>query len=156
MNSKDLLTLSYLRQNGRVSLTSLARKTSVPHSTLFDKVRSGKLPFSRYTVLLDFERLGFNTRAHILFAVEKQDKEGLIASLKKSPNVNSLFRVNNGWDVIMECIFMDMRALESFVEQLESKFRIKDKQVHYIIDEFKRESFLSDPQLVKFVIDERA
>lgn len=149
MNTKDLLTLSYLRQNGRFSLTSLAKRIGTPHSTLFDKVRAKRLPFSRHTILLDFDRLGFTTRAQILLSVEKQDKAGLIACLKKSANVNSLFSINNGWDVTMECIFRNMRALESFVEQLESKFKIKDKQVHYVIDEFKRESFLSDPSMAE-------
>ena len=149
MNTKDLLTLSYLRQNGRFSLTSLAKRIGTPHSTLFDKVRAKRLPFSKHTILLDFDKLGFTTRAQILLAVEKQDKGSLIVCLKKSANVNSLFRINNGWDVIMECIFRDMRSLEAFVEQLESKFKIKDKQVHYVIDEFKRESFLSDPSMAE-------
>ncbi len=149
MNTKDLLTLSYLRQNGRFSLTSLAKRIGTPHSTLFDKVRAKRLPFSKHTILLDFDRLGFTARAQILLAVEKQDKDSLIVCLKKSANVNSLFRINNGWDVIMECVFRNMRSLEAFVEQLESKFKIKDKQVHYVIDEFKRESFLSDPSMAE-------
>ena len=155
MKKKDVAVLAHLRQDGRMSLTSLSRKTGIPHSTLFDKIRSKNLPVRRHTVLLDFEKLGFSTRAYILLAVEKQQKQELIAHLTNVEQINCLFQINNGWDLMLECIFRDMRSLEAFVDQLEAKFPIKGKQVHYILDEFKREGFLADPALAKLMIPEK-
>lgn len=155
MKKKDVAVLAHLRQDGRMSLTSLSRKTGIPHSTLFDKIRSKNLPVQRHTILLDFEKLGFSTRAYILLAVDKAQKQELIAHLNAIDQVNSLFQINNGWDVMLECVFHDMRSLEAFVDQVEAKFSIKEKQVHYVLDEFKREGFLADPTLAKHVIPEK-
>lgn len=44
----------------------------------------------------------------------------------------------------MECVFKDMYSLESFIENLESTFTVKQKQVLYVLDELKREMFFSD------------
>ncbi|MBI4439643.1 hypothetical protein HY638_01615, partial [Candidatus Woesearchaeota archaeon] len=38
-------------------------------------------------------------------------------------------------------------ALEEFLEKLSVQFRVKRKEVYHIIDDIKREEFLSDPQL---------
>jgi hypothetical protein len=38
-----------------------------------------------------------------------------------------------------------MPSLENFVEQIEQNFHIKQKQVHYVLEELKREEFLNKP-----------
>ena len=155
MKAEDLQIVSNLRKSGRISLTTLSKKNRVAHSTLFDRLHSKTFSFMRrYTVLLDFAKLGFSAHAYITLAVEKQDKQPLIDHLLKSQNVNSLFRINNGWDVNIECIFKDMRGLENFVDQLDAKFKIRDKQVHYVIEELRRESFLADPSLAQMILPE--
>ncbi len=52
----------------------------------------------------------------------------------------------------MECVFRDMIALEEFVDNLENKFHIRQKQVHYVIAELKRESFVSKPEVADLVL----
>ncbi len=149
MKQTDIVILTHLRQQGRVPLTALSRKTKLPVSTIYDrlKLHLHKGAILRYTTLLNFEKIGYATRAYILLAVDAADKEKLFSHLKNHPNVNSLFRINNSWNVLMECVFKDMIALETFIEQLESAFKVKQKQVHYVLDEVMREGFLHDPKL---------
>ncbi len=138
--------ITYLREDGRLPLTELSRKIKLPVSTIHDRLKGiMELGIIRPSVLINFEKIGFNTRAHILLSAEPTEKEKLFTHLQAHPNVNSLYRINNGWNLIMECIFKDMPSLENFVEQIEQTFHIKQKQVHYVLEDLKREDFLTKP-----------
>ena len=76
MKKTDLLIISSLRQNAREKLTNMSKKTRIPVSTLFDRIRmhEGKL-IKKHTALIDFNKLGYNTRANIILKVKKTDRE---------------------------------------------------------------------------------
>ncbi|RMD57705.1 Lrp/AsnC family transcriptional regulator [Candidatus Woesearchaeota archaeon] len=149
MKKSDAKVLSLLRENGRIQLTKLSRKTGLPVSTLHERIRQHiKKEEIRPTVLLDFPKMGYSCRAHMLFGVPASEKAEFISHLSSVRNVNSLWRINNGWTVAVEGVFKDMFSLEEFVEGLESRFTINRKEVCYVLDEIKREGFMSDPLLV--------
>lgn len=153
MKKNDTIIISQLRTNGRIQITDLARKTGLPVSTIHDKIkRHVQSKIIKPTVLLNFEKMGFLTRAHILLSVDQMEKEKLFHYLKNSPHVNSLFRINNGWNVFMECIFKDMHSLEDFVEKIESTFHVRQKEIHYVLDELKREEFLAQPEMAEAIM----
>jgi DNA-binding Lrp family transcriptional regulator len=150
MRKQDWLMLSFLRQNGRVRLTQIARKTGAPVSTIFDRLRNHPA-IAKHTALLNYERLGFGTRAHLI--LKAKNKTAMIDHLRKHPLVNNLYVINNGWDAMVEGVFRDMKSLEEFVDELDVKFGLKAKEVHYIIEELLREAFLADPQLIDFIAE---
>lgn len=154
MKKTDLHIISQLRINGRMPLTEIAQKTKLPVSTVHDRLKQyRRKKWLTFSALPDYAKIGFSTRAYLLLSVEPTEKEKLFQHLEKHPNVNSLFRINNGWNAIIECIFKDMPAMEDFVENLENKFHIKQKQVHYVLDELKREGFLTDPDYAEMLIN---
>ena len=151
MKKLDVAIISSLRQNGRLRLTQLSKKIKEPVSTLHERLNINiRQEIVKPTVLLDFDKIGFRSRAFILLAAEEKDK--LVEYLGKHPNVNMLAKINNGWSLIMEGVFRDMQALEDFVDNLESRFHIKQKQVHYVIAELKRESFVSKPDVADLIL----
>ncbi|MFH1400996.1 MAG: Lrp/AsnC family transcriptional regulator [Nanoarchaeota archaeon] len=145
---KDLLLLSNLRRNARATLTDLSAITKVPISTVHDRLKSQRV-IRRHTCILDFSALGFTTLATIFLRVRKEDKDGLSAFLLQDFHVNSLFKVNSGYDLMMEGVFRNIKELEDFVERLEDGYRIRSKQVFYIIEELVRERFLGDDASVE-------
>jgi len=147
---KDLILTAYLRQNSRTSLTILSRKTGVPVSTIFDRLKSNNV-IIKNTALLDFTKLGYSTHANILLKAKKGEKDKIREFLVNSFNVNSLYKVNNGYHFMAECIFKDIKELEDFLDMLDERFSVKTKEVHYIIEELKKEAFLSQPELVDLV-----
>jgi DNA-binding Lrp family transcriptional regulator len=155
INKKDLLLLSYLRQDGRMTLTKMSRKTHIPISTIFDKLRAhqGGL-IRRLSAILDFPKLGFHTKAYVMMKIHKKDKEGVRSYLLNNQHVNTLYKINNGYDFLAECIFKSINQLEYFLDVLEDKFSIKSKNVYYVIDDLKQESFLSDPNMIDMVTAE--
>lgn len=152
LSKKELLLMAYLRQNARETLTKLSRKTNVPISTIYDKLKQYENDIiKKHTSLLDFNRLGYTTRATIMLKVDKEIKMDIREFLTNSRSINSIFKINNGFDFLLEGIFREIKDLEDFLDRLDEKFKIKNKQVYYIIEDIKREGFMADPTLLDMV-----
>lgn len=152
LSKKELLLMAYLRQNARETLTKLSRKTNVPISTIYDKLKQYENDIiKKHTSLLDFNRLGYTTRATIMLKVDKEIKMDIREFLTNSRSINSIFKINNGFDFLLEGIFKEIKELEDFLDRLDEKFKIKNKQVYYIIEDIKREGFMADPTLLDMV-----
>ena len=153
MKNKDVLIMSYLRQDSRMALSKLSKKTGIPISTIFDRLKlKGNGIIERHTALINFGMLGFTARAQIMLKSGKHDKKKLEQYLIKSFNVNNLYKVNNGFDFLIECICRDLKEMEDFLDKIDKQFVIKTKEVHYIVEDLRREAFLSDPQTVELVL----
>jgi DNA-binding Lrp family transcriptional regulator len=143
MDEKELLIISMLRKNARDSITNIAKKTGIPASTVFDKIRKcEKNAIKKHTSLVDFQKLGYSCWAKIILKVAKEDRERLKAFALENKNVNSLFEINQDYDFIIETVHKNSNELKLFLESLEG-FKIKEKQVHTITGELKREAFLT-------------
>lgn len=143
MNEKDFKILTFLRQDSRMPLTKMSRKTQIPVSTIFDKIKSYEDNIIlRHTALIDFSKLGFTTRANISFRVDREDKDNLKEHLVNSAYVNSIYKINNGFDFMIEGIFKDLKEMEDYIELLEKKFKIAEHKSHFIIEDLKREAFM--------------
>ena len=149
MNQKDMKILSYLRKDARIPLTKMSKYTSIPVSTIFDKIRSYESNLIiRHTTLIDFQKLGYSTRANISLKVDRDDREAIKNHLVKNQFVNSVYKINNGFDFMIEGIFHDNKDMEDFIELLEEKFKIIDHKSFFIIEDLKRESFMSEPEFI--------
>ena len=153
IKKNELILLSHLRRNARETLTKISRDTRIPVSTIFDKLkRYDNNLIKKATVLLDFQKLGYNTRVTLMLKVPKEQRDNLKNFLIHENNVKSIYRVNNNFDFLMEGIFTSMQDFQEFIENLEEKFEIKDKQMFYILDDIKKEEFMSNPKLLNLTM----
>ncbi len=144
--------MALLRKNARETLTSMSKTIKVPISTIYDKLKSNENGVIRkHTTLLDFSKLGFNTRANILLRIKKSTRDGAKEYLLKHQNVNNLYKINNGYDFLVEVVFKHIRDVEEFLESVEERFEVDGKEVFYLIDEIKREEFMADIGLLDLV-----
>lgn len=149
MNQKDLKIITYLRQNARMPLTKMSKKIQVPVSTIFDRLKLNENNLIvKHTCLLDFSKLGYSVRANILIRVDREDKEALKEFIVKNQSINSVYKINNGFDFMIEGIFKQIKDVEDFIESLENKFKIIDKKEFFIVEDLKREEFMSNPNLI--------
>lgn len=147
MDVEEQYLVARLRQDARITLTALSRETGIPVSTLFDWMRSlPSLGVKRLSALLDFPALGLRTQATLLLKTAKRDK--LQKHLCCAESVNSLWRVNNGYDFLAECAFKDLRELEEFCDRLKRDYGVRSVETHLVIEELKREgTFMTLPKL---------
>lgn len=143
MNIKELQLLSSLRENSREKLTKISKKTNIPISTLFDMLKEmqGSV-ITKHTVLLNFQELGYQVHAQLFLKVNPESKEIIRNHLLLNQNVNSLYKINNDWDFMVETLHKNIRELDGFMESLNTRFKIEKHQIHYLVDEIKREGFV--------------
>ena len=155
LKTKDLKIIAHLREDSRMSLTTMSRKTNIPVSTIFDRLKANEDDLIiKHTTLINFEKLGFHTRANILIKVDRENRLNLKDYLTKHKNVNSVFRINNNFDYMFEAIFKNIKELEDFLENIDVKFNIQNKEVFYIIEDIKKESFLSEPYFIDCLLNQ--
>ncbi|MCB9362475.1 Lrp/AsnC family transcriptional regulator [Candidatus Woesearchaeota archaeon] len=144
---KDLLIVAHLRKNGRETLTNMSKKTNIPISTIYERLKHNDV-ITRHTALLDFSKLGYKARANVLIKLSASARDGFIEAMNCSSMVNTVYRVNNGFDFMVEVLGRDHIALEQYVADLETRFLPEKLQVHYILGTLAHERFLSDPSII--------
>ncbi len=153
ISRKDLVVISHLRNNCRETLTAISKKSRIPVSTIYEKIkRSEGGVITKHTCLVDFTKLGFNTRAKVVIQSGVSSRPELLSFLVKHQNVNSVYKINNGYDFMIDGVFRNMRELEEFLEILQERFKTKKQETFFVIDDIKREAFLSDPSIIDLVI----
>lgn len=149
MKNRDLLIISHLRKDARKNLTTMSRETGIPVSTIFDRIRENENGvIKKHTAIIDFAKLGYTTRVNLMLKVRKEQRDGLREHLSKQDNVNSVYKINNNYDFLCEGIFTDIKEFEGFMERIDEKFDIEEKGIYYIVDEIKKEEFMSDPRAI--------
>ncbi|MCX6709483.1 MAG: Lrp/AsnC family transcriptional regulator [Candidatus Woesearchaeota archaeon] len=139
----DVLILSHLRKDSRKSIALISRETGIPISTIFDKIeRLEKKIIKKYTTIIDFSKIGYNFRVNFMIKARDDKKENVKNLLLLHPNINTLLRINNGYDFYAELVFHDLSELDSFNEKL-SQAGAKESISHHIIEDVKREGFLT-------------
>ncbi len=152
LKNKDILLMMYFRKNARENLTKISRYTHIPVSTIFDKLRDfEKELIKKHTSIIDFKKLGFDIKVTMLFRINKDSRVEFREFLMTNENINSVSRINNGYDYMIEAVFRDMNDLQRFTEMLE-RFRIEQKQELFVLEDLKRESFLSDEMHMKLLM----
>jgi DNA-binding Lrp family transcriptional regulator len=97
----------------------------------------------RYTSLLDLNKIGIHVRVLLLVKADKSSIGNLQDWLMEKPPVNWLTKINGEWKLVAECLFQNIKELESFTEDFEKSFKGVQFSVHYILEDLKRESFLA-------------
>ncbi|MBI2129581.1 Lrp/AsnC family transcriptional regulator [Candidatus Woesearchaeota archaeon] len=142
LNPRDLLIIMQLRKNARQSLVDISKETKIPVSTIYDKIRSHeKGAIKKHTALLDFQKLGFNIRIKLLLSVKK--REDFQKFILSHENINSAYQIDGEYEFMLDCIFRYMADMQDFMKKIE-QYGVEKKQMHYVSNELKCESFLED------------
>lgn len=152
MKDNNLRLLSHFRRNAREALTKISRKTSIPVSTIFDRLKDlEKSIIKKHTSLIDFNELGYMMRANMTLKFQREDRQKAAKFLQTHVNVNSLYKITNGFDYMAEVVFKGLFELEQFREELEERFSVKDMEMHFILEDIKREEFMADEALLRMI-----
>ena len=148
MKLEDAKIICRLRNNSRENLTLMSRQTKIPISTIHNKLRKwdGNL-IRKHTILLNYKNIGYDLRVNMLLKVPPHNLIEVKKYLTNNENVNSLCRVNNGFDLLVDILFRNMLELKEFTDALIS-FNVVTRQEYFILEDIKRESFMSNELLI--------
>lgn len=140
---KDIELIKQLRMDSRKSLTNISKKTKIPISTLYDRLKyhEGGL-IQKHTSILNFDLLGFKSRVQLLLKTSVNKREELKNFLNLHENVNNVWKITNDYDYMVEACFHNIMDAEDFVEDVEKRFEA-NVNAHYVVEDLKREGLLA-------------
>ena len=142
ISEKEISLIKILRENSREKILPLSKRLGIPKSTLFDALkRLQKEKIISPKTLVNFEKIGFPIKILLAIKTEYSKRDILSNELKNHKNVNSVHIINNGFDFLAECIFQNQKEEQDFLDELESKHTILEKNIYNIISDLKKEEF---------------
>jgi DNA-binding Lrp family transcriptional regulator len=120
MDSVDQQLLSFLRQDARMNVATLAQKLGVSRGTITNRIR--KLEDTGvivgYTVRLRPDSRPNEITAWMSIAVEGNEARQVIASLLGEPGVATLADTNGRWDLLAELRAENLQSLSKILERV--------------------------------------
>lgn len=123
MNSKiiddiDKRILNILQEDSRQSLKSIAEKLGKPVSTIHERIRRllEKGVLRKYTVLIDYEKLGYTVKALVLMNVDGKHIIDVERYISQHPNVLTVYDITGEFDVAVIAVFKEIRELDNFIK----------------------------------------
>lgn len=143
-DNRDIALIAHLRSGRKMKVTDISRALQIPATTLYDRLGLIERDLgAKYTTLVEFEKLGYARPIHIGIKTSPTGRDALEAHLMQHPAVNSLYRVNHGYDFLAHLVFKDAGEIRAFLETLQSQFGVEEFTIFETIKELAREKFLS-------------
>lgn len=140
MNENDKHIINSLRNNARVSLRKVAKELLIPPSTVFDRVKKHTgYSILKHTSLVNFTDFGYYKRSLLVLSVVL-DCALVECFLSQSESVNSLYKINGGYDFLVEAIFRDEKEQGKFLQNLQERECVIHDNIS-IIKDIRREEF---------------
>ena len=145
ITEKDLKIIAHMRNNARRKVTEVSKEGKMPVTTIYDKIRNHEKKgiVKKHVTVVDFTKLGFNTKVLLALSVNREKREELKKFLMAHPNVNTLYRIDFGPDFMAEVIFQDVSRLQEFIDHLDVTFNLNEIKTYNISQELKKEEFLT-------------
>ena len=86
-----------------------------------------------------------------MIKIDKGENINFRNYLLRCNNLNTLIKINNKYDYLIEVVFKNMGELEEFKDNLEKEFKIKKLEIYHIIEEIEKEAFLSSPDDINII-----
>jgi DNA-binding Lrp family transcriptional regulator len=129
-DATDMLLLQELRRDARTRITTLAKRCSVPSSTVYDRIVRFKKLGVRFTSIVDWSGLGCSLM--VCFIVPYSD------TLASHPAINNCVRLSAN-ALFVECVFASMLELETF------HALIPHAKLYPVVEVLKKEGFVPEP-----------
>ncbi|RLE85605.1 MAG: transcriptional regulator [Thermoprotei archaeon] len=139
VDEKDLEIIRLLEENARMPLTRIAARVGM--SDVAVRKRLKKLEeegvIKAYRPKLDHAKLGYRARAIIGFDVDPARLLEVVKKLAEKPEVKFLAITSGDHMVMVDYWARDNKELESFIEELRSKYDVSDIRPALVLEVVK-------------------
>lgn len=146
VDKKDERLLHELLEDASLSTYKIAKKTSIPQTTVLNRIRKLKHDgiIKRYTIDVDYKKLDKKIKALIWVKVDKTIEKkvsGTIGTMEekiaKEPAVLSVKRLMGKIDFVIEVIVRDVDELNFFlIEKIRKVDAIAETETMIVLDEW--------------------
>jgi Lrp/AsnC family transcriptional regulator, regulator for asnA, asnC and gidA len=139
MDERDLEILEFLRQDGRIPFTEIAKELGVTEGTIRNRV--AKLQENRILQIIgmaDPHQLGYDAPAIIGLSVQPPHLEKVAEAIAALPEVSYLILVSGEYDLMVEVMCRDRQTLATFLrEKLQQIEGVQRTETFMILHTYK-------------------
>lgn len=146
IDNKDKKILDLLRQDASLSTHKIAKQTLIPQTTVLHRISKLKREgiIRKYTLDIDFAKLGKNVKALIFVKVDKKltvkthGRVGKIeSSLIKEDFILNIKRLMGKYDFVIEAICKDVKELDKLLHtKIRSIPSVVDTETIVVLNEW--------------------
>lgn len=122
IDEKDLTILELMKDNAKLSMNKIAKKTGIPVATVHHRIKRLEKDeiIKKYTILVNKEKLGRKMVAHILIKInypygKHMDQSAILKRISKNDYVESASIVTGDIDIILKVRIPSIPALNKLI-----------------------------------------
>lgn len=125
MDKTDEKILAALVENSRTPISKISQKTEIPDSTISNRLKKleKNQVITKYTTILNPEKIGINVSAIIIIQTETEKHENVEKELPKLREVSEVYSVSGEYDILIK---LWAHTLDELNDIINSKIRTID------------------------------
>ncbi|MDP2749289.1 MAG: Lrp/AsnC family transcriptional regulator [Nanoarchaeota archaeon] len=137
LNAKDKKIIEVLKENARMPIRDIAKKTALRPSTVHLRLQKmlEEGIIQKYTVKLDNAKIGENFIVFMLVNTEKDLGKVFLAN----PHIKEVFGITGEYDLMLKLKFFDITEFNQFVLDLRKNENIRKTLTMVVTAEVKEE-----------------
>jgi Lrp/AsnC family leucine-responsive transcriptional regulator len=138
LQDKDMTILEALQDNARLGVKQIARKTGIPITTVFNRIKNLEKNgiIKGYTAIIDKKKMGKEIEAFILINIaytSKLHQDDFSGELRALPEVDECYIISGATNVLIKVSTRDIDTLNEFIIQNLKKRGVENISTYIII-----------------------
>ena len=135
----DLSILCALRENARMTNLELSRKLGISEATVRRRIKmlEEKGIIKGYSALINCYAVENSIKAFVYLKVDKRYIDKIAEELRNENRLITLYRILGDYDLLCECLFLNMRELQEFEDKKLKRNEILSTVTHVVSKAYK-------------------
>jgi Lrp/AsnC family transcriptional regulator for asnA, asnC and gidA len=141
MDDLDADILRSLIKNSRITLSQMSKEIDAPDATISNRLKKlEKDVIKRYTVILDWEKIGLDITTIIIIQTESEKHESVKEELSKLEEVSEVYSVSGEYDILIKVWVQNIEELNKLMNtKIRSIDGVEDLTEMIVMERVKEE-----------------
>jgi len=141
VDEKDKRIMNLLLENSKLSYRQIAKKVNLSVATVITRVKrlEKEKIIKKYTMLLDYEKLGYDVPVVIDLRVSKGKLFNVEKKIANNPNVFFVYDKTGLFDATIIAKFKNRKDMDDFVKMLQTLDFVERTETQLILNTLKEE-----------------
>lgn len=139
MDELDVKLLNLMLTNSRLSSRDLAKESGVSIVTVLKRIKALELSgiLKRYTVDLDYERLGYDVSVLVKMRIAKGKLFEVEEKIAVNPHVFAVYDVTGDFDAVVLAKFKSRKMMDAFLKHIQTFDFVERTETSLILNTIK-------------------
>jgi DNA-binding Lrp family transcriptional regulator len=130
MDEQDRNIVALLAADGRMSLSTLARRLKLARSTVQTRLERLETTgmIAGYTVKLGEAAREGRLRATVLVSIDPRAQAGILIRMKAIPEIERAYTTSGHWDLLLQVAAPNTRSLDDVLDQIGAMTGVKSSE----------------------------